>query len=930
MKKKLTTWVTSLMAIVMSLGITVPLAACNPDDGDSAPYKLYVCTMGDNPLSGVSVAAKSGGETVATAVSGSDGRFNFGNLSGTYTLQFSNLPVGYYPSDESYIFNSATADGDMRYRMLSNVIKTENEIPANKIYAVGDLMYDFELPTTEDGVYYKLSDVLDPENPDSKKAVFLNFWYSGCSWCQQEFPAMDAAYTSYSDVVSVFAVCNPLVTNDDMNDVKAWKGQYHSSDKLQIEFDMGLDSTNLSENLCRHFAVENYPTTVVIDRYGTIVDIHVGADVEQENWETVFAHYSSDDYTQSVTPGEGGEIEEFTPTVPTVTMPAADKMKSAVNAQDTDWMFEADTSTYAWPWTISSDNRSIYPSNTGERYSYAILYISNIKIEEREQAFAFDYVSSTEKDADILHVVIDGMDGFGKTSEMISGISADTKTCYVPLEVGTHDISLVYMKDNVTNIGEDAVYISNMRLAETSDIDYSLDLGRFAAYGEQDVDTLEYSNHVEVYEGADSYYRVKLGATQNEETDPLLLADIQNGTPFNPKGDGSIYDQYIAKNACNFNGQDYYNKLVYYNSIAGNSQIAGMITVTDEIKEILEAIVIQETGKGEAGDTWLDFCTYFVHYGPGTAPGNPVLGLSTPTAYKLTQADVDKDITVNVDRLLIPRGIYYSFTPTQSGAYRIRSVETGLSEVERLVAWLRSADNPENPDSTILDYSGEDQMMRSTGEEIPDIYNFHLYQYMEAGQTYYFSVTFGDSGQTGQFKFRIERMGDDAKIPFAGSAGYFTSTPDGSQAILPDTVDVKTGSDGFIYVNRPDAEEKGLAVYCDMVCVTRFINYPFENLIAAIESNPDSPNKDFFVLPDIDAAPGATDIQNINYFNDFKAYYEQSVAVDESDELYGLAKVDEKLMKLLKAICVKHDVGFNVGTEWLGFCYYMRYIGPSA
>ena len=38
------------------------------------------------------------------------------------------------------------------------------------------------------------------------RAVVLNFWYTECSACKTEFPALERAYKAYADTVSVVAL----------------------------------------------------------------------------------------------------------------------------------------------------------------------------------------------------------------------------------------------------------------------------------------------------------------------------------------------------------------------------------------------------------------------------------------------------------------------------------------------------------------------------------------------------------------------------------------------------------------------------------------------------------------------------------------------------------------------------------------------------
>ena len=81
-------------------------------------------------------------------------------------------------------------------------------------YQVGDIMRDFKFTTTE-GKEFQLSEVLK-----EKKAVLINFWYSTCGPCVNEFPYMQSAYEKYQDDIAVIALNN--YPTDTLEDVKAF------------------------------------------------------------------------------------------------------------------------------------------------------------------------------------------------------------------------------------------------------------------------------------------------------------------------------------------------------------------------------------------------------------------------------------------------------------------------------------------------------------------------------------------------------------------------------------------------------------------------------------------------------------------------------------------------------------------------------------
>ena len=99
-----------------------------------------------------------------------------------------------------------------------------------------------------DGEEYTLSEELETHD-----AVLINFWYTTCAWCLEEFPELEKAYQNYSDDISIITLSqrdmNPVI--DDF--------KYDN----ELSFPMANDTTQYSL-----FGVTGCPTTVIIDRYG--------------------------------------------------------------------------------------------------------------------------------------------------------------------------------------------------------------------------------------------------------------------------------------------------------------------------------------------------------------------------------------------------------------------------------------------------------------------------------------------------------------------------------------------------------------------------------------------------------------------------------------------------------------------------------------
>ena len=139
-------------------------------------------------------------------------------------------------------------------------------------------MYDFTV-TKPDGSQVKLSNVLK-----EKKVAILNFWYTTCTCCVQEFPLMQAAYAQYSGDAAIIAL-DPLDSTDNVKAFQSYMG---------LTFDMAACPNSWASA----FNVQGYPTTIVVDRYGKICLVEVGAVLDEEVWFKLFEHFTADDYEQ--------------------------------------------------------------------------------------------------------------------------------------------------------------------------------------------------------------------------------------------------------------------------------------------------------------------------------------------------------------------------------------------------------------------------------------------------------------------------------------------------------------------------------------------------------------------------------------------------------------------------------------------------------
>ena len=141
---------------------------------------------------------------------------------------------------------------------------------------LGSQMPDFTIYDVY-GNCYTLYELLQ-----EKKAVMLNFWYINCPYCMLEFPDIQDAYERYSDQIEILAI-NPI---DSAANIVAFQ------QKRGLTFPLCKDGPKLSNP----FVQVGYPTTVIIDRYGIVSLIQIGAQGGPDIFGNAFAYYCSEDY----------------------------------------------------------------------------------------------------------------------------------------------------------------------------------------------------------------------------------------------------------------------------------------------------------------------------------------------------------------------------------------------------------------------------------------------------------------------------------------------------------------------------------------------------------------------------------------------------------------------------------------------------------
>ncbi|MBR4208978.1 MAG: redoxin domain-containing protein [Lachnospiraceae bacterium] len=347
---------------------------------------------------------------------------------------------------------------------------------------LGHPMPDFSLQTL-DGKTFTLSEVLK-----EKKVVLLNLWATWCPPCEREFPFMEEAYRMYQEDVAVIAAS---IEPDDTVSVLKEYVESHG-----MTFDVARDE---GLTLRDRFVSGGIPTTVVVDRFGNVVLIEVGAQSSVEPFANLFQVLLSDAYTETKV------LKTFPAAIPDVDQASEEELAGAMNAEGakihwsnpeyfldfpmvvTEWsemaqkaeedaaeaarraagaaVEAAQEPTEAEP-AEAEETQAPAPaptrlcltnSNAGKDSTSA--YATASFTTRKDEVFAFDFCTSTESIFDFLTIYIDGarVKRFGGSHEW-------TTYAIAFAAAGDHTVTIAYEKDQEGAKGADRVWIDDARI----------------------------------------------------------------------------------------------------------------------------------------------------------------------------------------------------------------------------------------------------------------------------------------------------------------------------------------------------------------------------------------------------------------------------------------------------------------------------------
>ena len=288
-----------------------------------------------------------------------------------------------------------------------------------------------------------------------------------------------------------------------------------------------------------------------------------------------------------------------------------------------------------------------------------------------------------------------------------------------------------------------------------------------------------------------------------------------------------------------------------------------------------------EIGFSADENLWLTLCVYHDAYGTdGAQMEDPIKGLATFSAFEALETPEGEQNVLNhvkYERVIMPRGYLYKFTPQKSGVYRVLSMleNNGQSEeLNGIIGWIYTGSHDEwalNEDGGRILYVDSEQgerfvpelLIDTNGDGIyeRDMLNATMVSYMEAGKDYYIALAFYDVYGFGEFDFTVKYVGESYDVFREASPGPFTfelGQPDeNGDYTMADTIaggiDVALGDDGYYYHKiGTDADGKvilGSKLYADFIWTTNiFPTRTMQQLIKAHAFDFSKTSDDLLVL----------------------------------------------------------------------------------
>lgn len=313
-------------------------------------------------------------------------------------------------------------------------------------YSLGDTIQDFSF-TTYDGQAITLSDVLK-----EKDAVMINIWATWCGPCRYEFPFIEEAYQQYQDDIEIFALSSSPATDTD-------EALADFVEEMGLSFKIGRDPVGFLNAL----GASGIPTTLMVDRFGTICFIQSGAQTSTSAFVQLFEAFIGEEYTESVL------YTNIPPKKPDVQPSSETELAQALNVEGGNVSFRNDTSSLVWPMVMSEKEGRVVAvsSNRGVMPSKACLH-ADISARQGD-VLAVTFKISSEAGYDLMQLCVNGetVKSFGGEKDWI------TYAYSFPAE-GEYTVTITYTKDDANSAGQDMLWIDSVALLGGAEAELAL------------------------------------------------------------------------------------------------------------------------------------------------------------------------------------------------------------------------------------------------------------------------------------------------------------------------------------------------------------------------------------------------------------------------------------------------------------------------
>lgn len=243
------------------------------DENTPLAYELRLVRTNGDPITiaGIryAVYSQSGAEEAAGAFEKGSATVLLTPFS--YNVTVSNIPAG-YTAEVSY---SVSYENPVCEVVLKGEL-LEGTPASNVRYTASSVMYDFTFDTIATNARPQSETITLSGLLQQYKIVMLNFWDTECTFCDYEFPGMEAAYKLYEDDVAIIAIDDP----DGIGTLETEGEVRNYVNRRGLSFYVVMDEQGLAEK----FSINSYPTTVIIDSEGVVCLIHSGALVNPNDY----------------------------------------------------------------------------------------------------------------------------------------------------------------------------------------------------------------------------------------------------------------------------------------------------------------------------------------------------------------------------------------------------------------------------------------------------------------------------------------------------------------------------------------------------------------------------------------------------------------------------------------------------------------------